>query len=260
MSFVCNITGKKFLLDENEKHRELGSRFGYNCRFRAICFVLTKNLFNEPCIMLDLPRNKNIKGIGMSDSGWASICEDKFNYVNTFYHKEPFLDIYNEEHVNKYQELDFIISSDVFEHIDTYPDIQIAFNNLNKMLKKNGFIVFSVPFTNGKHIEHYPLLYDYKILKDNGGEYYLYNKTIDGKKEIHENLCFHGGPGNVLEMRIFSRDSIKNYLEKAGFTDIIFYKITNEMNNYGIFWSRDNNNDNSLIISAKKKSTYEPIV
>jgi len=39
MSFICNITGKSFDLSDNEKHRELGSRFGFNCRFRAICYV-----------------------------------------------------------------------------------------------------------------------------------------------------------------------------------------------------------------------------
>lgn len=255
MNLVCNITGINFNLNDEEKDREMGSRFGFNCRFRAICYVFSKIFYGECKIMNDLKENKSLKGIGMSDSGWAKIFEQKFNYTNTYYHTSPYLDIYNDIHVNNYQELDFIISSDVFEHIDPYPDIQIAFNNLNKMLKKNGFIIFSVPYTNGKHIEHFPLLYEYKILKGNDGEYYLYNKTIDGKKEIHENLCFHGGPGNVLEMRIFSRDSITNYLEKAGFTDIIFYNITDEMNNYGIFWSKDNNDANSncsLIISAKK--------
>lgn len=115
--------------------------------------------------------------------------------------------------------------------------------------------MFSVPFANKKHIEHYPSLYDYKILKRDNNEYYLYNKTIDGKEETYENLCFHGGPGNVLEMRIYSRESITKYLELAGFTEIIFYNITDEMNKYGIFWSKNNDDEmsnSSLIITAKK--------
>lgn len=249
--YICNITGNKFILSDNEKTREGGNKFGYNCRFRAICYILTKLLFNQVKILYDLDINKNIKGIGMSDSGWANICEKKFNYINTFYHKQPYLDIYNTEHVKNYSELDFIISSDVFEHIDPNPGIQIAFDNLYKMLKKNGFIVFSVPFTDGEHIEHYPNLYKYNIIKENNN-YILYNMTKEGINERFENLCFHGGPGNVLEMRIFSKKSIISYLEKSGFTDIVFHNITDDMNNYGIFWSLNNDDNNSVIITARK--------
>jgi len=83
---------------------------------------------------------------------------------------------------------------------------------------------FSVPFTNDKHIEHFPNLYKYKINKNNN-EYVLYNTTIYNKEEVFYNLCFHGGPGNVLEMRVFSRKSIVSFLENSGFVDILFYKI-----------------------------------
>ncbi len=251
--FTCNITGKNFDLDDKEKDREGGGRFGYNIRFRAICYVLSKMLFNEIKILENLEEDKNIKGIGMSDSGWAQICEKKFNYINTFYHCEPYLDIYNDDHVNSYKNLDFIISSDVFEHINPNPGVQIAFNNLYKMLKPNGFIVFSVPFLLGDHIEHYPNLYDYQIKFENN-EYILYNTTQNGNTEIFKNLCFHGGPGNVLEMRIFSKESITKYLENAGFCDINFHEIDEDMNKYGIFWSVNNKDENckfSLIISAK---------
>ena len=58
-------------------------------------------LFGEVKILANLKQYKNIKGIGMSDSGWAMICTDKFNYTNTFYHMEPYLDIYNNEHWRK---------------------------------------------------------------------------------------------------------------------------------------------------------------
>jgi SAM-dependent methyltransferase len=247
--YICNITGNLFTLDESEKHREGGMVFGYNIRFRALCYVLSQMLFGELIILTEMDENKGIKGIGMSDSTWANIFESKFDYLNTYYHKQPYLDIYNDDHILKYNNLDFIISSEVFEHIDPYPDIQKAFNNLYNMLKSGGFIVFSVPYNkNKKHIEHFPSLYDYKIVKINE-KYILYNRTNKGKVEYFDNLCFHGGPGNVLEMRVFSKRSITNYLEKAGFVDIIFYNITDDMKKYGIFWE----NENSLIISAKKK-------
>ncbi len=208
--FICNITGKTFNLNNNEKHRELGVRFGYNNRFRAICYVFCKLFYGECKILSNLETNKNLKGIGMSDSAWANILEKKFDYTNTYYHKSPFLDIYNDNHVNNYSNLDFIISSDVFEHINPYPSVQIAFNNLYKMLKHGGFIIFSVPYTHEEHKEHYPNLYNYKIIKNKKGKYVLKNKTIDNKTEKFKNLVFHGGPGSVLEMRVFSKKSIKN--------------------------------------------------
>lgn len=252
MSFLCNITGNRFDLEEHEKDRELGNRFGYNCRFRAICYVLCKVLYGDCKLLNALVPDKTIKGIGMSDSGWATILKEKFDYTNTFYHTSPHLDIYNDEHVNTYTGLDFIISSDVFEHIDPYPSIQSAFSNLYKMLKPGGSLVFSVPFTHDEHKEHFPNLYSYKIHKTDNGEYVLHNTTIDHKTEVFGDLCFHGGPGNVLEMRIFSKKSVTDFLENSGFVDIVFYEITEDMKKYGIFWSKDDTNDCSLIISAKK--------
>jgi hypothetical protein len=120
------------------------------------------------------------------------------------------------------------------------------------MLKCGGYIIFSVPYTHDEHKEHYKNLYDYKIEKNDNNEYVLHNMTIDGKIETFNNLCFHGGPGNVLEMRVFSKKSIISFFEKSGFTDIVFYEINDNMNKYGIFWSKDNMNNRSLIVSAKK--------
>lgn len=194
-----------------KKHREGGSRFGFNCRFRAMCYVFCKIFYGECKIMCNLEKNKNLKGIGMSDSGWAKLFEDKFNYKNTYYHTSPYLDIYDNEHVKNYSDLDFIISSDVFEHIYPFPSIQIAFDNLFRMLKCGGFIIFSVPFTYDEHKEHYPNLYNHKIEMNKDGEYILHNITIDNKIEIFNNLCFHGGPGNTLEMRLFSK-KINNFI------------------------------------------------
>ncbi len=162
------------------------------------------------------------------------------------------MDIYNENHVNNYTNLDFIISSDVFEHINPYPSVQIAFNNLYKILKPGGFIIFSVPYTHEEHKEHYPNLYNYKIIKNKKGKYVLKNKTIDNKIEKFKKLFFHGGPGSVLEMRVFSKKSIISFFEKSGFTDIIFYDINEDMKKYGIFWSDNDSYNSSLIISAKK--------
>jgi len=259
--YICNLTGKQFTIEDNEKHREGASVFGLNSRLRAFIYVLSKVIkCNE--ILYNVEQNKNISGIGMSDApNLASELFNKFNYINTFYHTEPFLDIYNEQHVSKYNNLDFIISSDVFEHISPYPNIQYAFNNLFKMLKIGGHIIFSVPFIYDNYYEHFPSLYDYSIEFDNlKNKYYIKNKTIDGKDEILDkcktpsgeitDLCFHGGPGSTLEMRVFSKEILIKHFKDAGFKEITFYdpnEIT-DMNKYGIFWE----NKCSLVCSAKK--------
>jgi SAM-dependent methyltransferase len=249
MTFICNITGKHFDLNNNELiHREGCCSFGYNSRFRAICYVFTKLFYGKCKILCDLEKNKKLKGIGMSDAGWSDILAEKFDYQNTYYHTFPYLDIYNEEHVKNYNDLDFIVSSDVFEHINVYPGLNYAFDNLYRMLKPGGILIFSVPYTHESHKEHYPNLYDYEIKIDNN-LMVLHNKTINGTFEVFNKLTFHGGPGNVLEMRVFSKQSIIDYLTDSGFTEITFHEIDKDMNRYGIFWGDEKY---ALIITAKK--------
>jgi hypothetical protein len=84
-----------------------------------------------------------------------------------------------------------------------------------------------------------------------GDNYPLYFNSLDEVPRKNKR-----GPGNVLEMRVFSKKSIISFLEKSGFIDIIFYDITEDMNKYGIFWSKYGVNDCSLIISAKKPAFY----
>jgi hypothetical protein len=245
--YTCNITEKKFDLKEEDKNREGGNAFGYNCRFRAICYLLSKMLYNDIKILTRVPINKKIKGIGMSDSSWAEICKEKYDYVNTHNHAEPKLDIYEDTDVNKYTNLDFIICSDIFQFISPYPNLQQAFNNLYKMLKIGGVIIFSVPFHYLKYQEYYPNLYDYKVI-EREDEKVLINTTIDKQIEYFENLKFHGKNGTKLEKRTFSKSSLIKYFCDAGFIDIEFHKPDEDMNKYGIFWE----NNCSLIITAKK--------
>lgn len=55
--------------------------------------------------------------------------------------------------------------------------------------------------------EHFPELFEYKIVTKKGNKV-LINKTRQGKEQIFENLRFHSGPGETLEMRVFSRSSL----------------------------------------------------
>lgn len=244
--YNCNITGKYFTLDNQDMGREKCYKFGFTSRDRALVYCLMHRL-GINCSSLNYFTNKDITGIGMSDShNLSKILSQSFSYTNTFFHQSPYLDIYNTSHVSQYSNLDFIICSEVFEHLSPYPGLSIAFQNLYTMLKKNtGTLVFSVPYNLKEHKEHFPTLYNYHIALQND-QYILNNVTDNGQIEQFKNLCFHGGPGETLEMRQFSKNSITEYLTGAGFNNIIFHNITEDMQRFGIFWELPI----SLIITA----------
>ncbi|WP_238924071.1 class I SAM-dependent methyltransferase [Achromobacter ruhlandii] len=188
--------------------------------------ILTAELFGKSMPIDDIsPVRPDIVGIGMSCwEVYANRLAHKIKYINTYYHQEPFLDITNigEKWIHQ---LDFIVSTDVFEHVA--PPISTAFENARRLLKRNGVFIISVPFDrpgepNTETKEWFPNLYDWK-LEEVDGNWILHNTTRDGKQERFDNLCFHGGPGTTLEMRLFSEASLIRELIAAGFNDITIY-------------------------------------
>lgn len=102
---------------------------GSNLRFRSIVSVLTTRLFESSQVITEI-YNSSIRGLGMSDSSvYSSALSDSFDYTNSFYHQEPFLDITNAS-TSLYSQLQFVISSDVFEHISR--PVSVAFENARK--------------------------------------------------------------------------------------------------------------------------------
>jgi len=170
----------------------------------------------------DFPQRPDIIGFGLSDwLGYAPRLAQKLNYTNTFYHQEPFLDIVSPP--SSFLGLaDFLISTDVFEHVP--PSVQRAFDGSFALLKPGGLLVLTVPFTDVvKTVEHFPDLEVFKVV-NLVGDYVLINKTAAGAISLYDNLVFHGGPGDTLEMRVFSRaDTIKN-LEASGFVDVVVHE------------------------------------
>jgi SAM-dependent methyltransferase len=128
------------------------------------------------------------------------------------------LDIKNTEDARQFGKLDFIISSDVLEHVEA--PVTTALQNLRAMLKPGGILILSVPYLEGyETIEHYPHLYDYSIAQV-GEKYLVLNMRRDGMLEVFENPVFHGGPGSVLELRIFGEGDLSAMLRYAGFGTI----------------------------------------
>jgi SAM-dependent methyltransferase len=220
LTFCCNICGADNSLFAREITRESGACrvCGGVMRFRSIVAALTQRLFGKIEVLDKIAPRHNIRGVGMSDNDvYADRFAEKFNYTNTYFHCEPLLDVMNltEQWVGVN---DFIISSDVLEHVA--PPVQRAFDNLHRMLKPGGVLIFSVPFSlYEKTQEHFPNLFDYTIREAQPGNWVLRNITQDGEIEEFQNLVFHGGPGTTLEMRIFCLDALVTHFIAAGFID-----------------------------------------
>lgn len=181
--------------------------------------ALTERLYGSCNTLSELRVCKEISGLGMSEwEGYANRLSELFEFTNTFYHQQPLLNIANTNSSSNYKNLDFVICSEVFEHID--PPISLGFANLSGLLKPGGILIFSVPYVRGAATqEHFPGLFQYKLL-ELGGEWILVNKTTSGEYNMHRHLLFHGGPGSVLELRIFDENDLVEALSASGFRDI----------------------------------------
>jgi SAM-dependent methyltransferase len=239
VAFLCNLCGCR---NRAPLHR-VQDREGQSCatchsslRMRSLMYALAVELFGSPRVLQAFPVDRTIRGLGMSDwEGYAGRLAEKLDYVNTFYHAEPRLDIANvaAERLGQY---DFLISSDVFEHIPP-ADLDRAFANSRKLLRAGGVFIFTVPFEKtGETREHFPRLHDFRIAEE-GGKRVLYNRTLDGEEERFDDLVFHGGEGLTLEMRMFTEPDLLQRLRAAGFSSAAVR--IDHAPQFGIMWPID---------------------
>lgn len=221
MNFTCNVCGTEITdcpIDIIDREVSSCSHCLSSVRFRSVVHLLSMALFQRSTPLPLFPSDPAIKGLGMSDwPGYAEPLAEKFNYTNTYFHQPPFLDIAAPV-VERALTCDFVISSEVFEHVT--PPVTRAFHHTFELLKPGGYLILTVPFTNAPaSAEHFPDLHDYRIIQF-GEDYVLVNRTKDGRYVPHDKLCFHGGPGTTLEMRVLCRNDVIKHLTDAGFTDI----------------------------------------
>lgn len=136
LCFRCNICGEHCQTALDRLGREEGSCKGCrSCsRMRALIRVLSTELFGENLLLEDFPARPDIRGVGMTDwNGYANTLTEKFTYQNTYYDQEPRLDISAVKIPVHLLANDFVISSEVFEHV--VPPVSRAFENVAKMLK-----------------------------------------------------------------------------------------------------------------------------
>ena len=236
LRFRCNLCGRDAIAPKNRFSREEKScKCGSTVRQRALMHVLSMELFGESLPLADFPRRPDIVGVDMSGATtYSNRLAGKLGYINTFLHKAPRLDITDPDH-EWFGKCDFVISSDVFEHVP--PPVDVAFSNVHKLLKPGGLFLLTVPYAkHGSTVEHFPELHEYQI-QDRNGNRRLINTTRDGRNQLFENLIFHGGEGETLEMRVFSESGVLNELHSAGFENIRTHGTPRQ--EFGILWQQD---------------------
>lgn len=222
MDFTCNVCG-----NHNTGVEDFG-REVQNCaeclstvRIRALVYAISEELFGTALPLRDFPVLKGLRSLGMTDSdSYAKKLGEKFDYKNTFFDREPKLDITRIDGLEE-NAFDLLISSEVFEHVR--PPLEKALENAFRLLRPNGVLVLTIPFTlETESREHYPQLADAGLAQLRSGPV-LVNRTGEGKLQVFEDLVFHGGPGSTLEMRVLNQAALRSALLAAGFADVQFY-------------------------------------
>ncbi len=240
VDFVCNVCGRDNqqvpLVHVQNREFQSCRHCRSSLRMRSLVYRLSMELFGKALSLPEFPIDKAVTGIGMSDwEGYAQALAKCFAYTNTFYHQTPKLDITNipEELTAR---ADFLISSDVFEHIPGFA-LDRAFANTRRLLRDGGCLLLTVPFVKtGDTQEHFPRLQDFRIIST-GDRRFLYNRTAEGDEEIFDNLVFHGGDGATLEMRMFPQPDLLRRLSSAGFRSVEV--CVDHVPEFGILWPMD---------------------
>lgn len=233
--FQCNVCGvySQFRLDRLERETDSCAVCHSTPRVRGIVDILARHLVGQSIPLPQFPEHMPLRGIGLTDSdNYASRLSEKFEYQNTYLHQEPQFDIIAPLRSDCLGAYDFVIASEVFEHVP--PPVERAFANAGRLLKPGGLFVLTVPYgLQDKTVEHFPDLNDYTI-EEVAGTHVLTNRTRQGALQRYDQLIFHGGPGSTLQMRIFSETDLAQHLQDAGFSEVTFYREA--VLRFGITW------------------------
>jgi len=189
-------------------------RCGSTWRARAMVLGVLQSLGHLNTTLSDVQEDWSIRGLGTSDDiKIAKKLGNKFDYVNTYYHKGPKLDLTDVDPQWR-ENARFVICSDVLEHIP--PPTNIALEGLYSLVALGGAAIVSIPYGNTETSnEFYPNLDRYEI-QDNQ---VVWHDTM-GQRHVDTNPEFHGGAGQTLSFRVWSLSRFEEALLSVGFSRV----------------------------------------
>lgn len=198
VTFVCNVCGERGVFQQaHYENPELASceKCRSNVRFRWIVHALSLKLFGRSIPLAEFPSRKSIKGIGLTDpEAIGEVLAERFTYCNTHLTTGLRLDIRHDP--SPLGELDFLIASEVFEHVE--PPVEQAFANAARILKPGGVLLLTVPWVwDGDARTAIPELYDWRLERE-GNCFAILNRTPEGREERFRDMAFDRSPGPSL--------------------------------------------------------------
>jgi SAM-dependent methyltransferase len=222
--FTCNVCSARNPLLSRPFQREEPScsGCGSSVRVRGLLYALSKELLGAGLVLDDFPRVRSIAGLGLSDASFYSErLREKLDYRNTFYDREPRLDLLNPGagDIGRY---DFVLASEVFEHVPA--PAERAFSSAMQLLKPNGVLIFTVPYSlDPSTVEHFPAIGQFG-LAEVGGRTVLVNRSPEGKLDATDDVRFHVGcAGPAPEFREFSEAGLRATVDAAGLSEFRIY-------------------------------------
>lgn len=217
--FKCCICGHNQTIARFSQHREMADCAGCGSgpRSRALIYAVLKTIYGDATTDLrSQDARKHIRGIGMSDGEQlSSLLSEKLDYQNTLFHADPFLDVCDKASTVRYSDLSFVICSEVLEHTRQTP-VEIL-PNIRQMLLPGGVLILTTPTVHMPNtIEWYGGAETVAVEKS-GESFVVRWRNRRGVEYVDTNPSFHGGPGETLEMRVFSHSELISAGERSGF-------------------------------------------
>ena len=212
--FTCVVCGRMSRAGVPGRESMQCARCGATWRARAMVLGVLQSLGHSNTTLSDVQEDWSIRGLGTSDDiKIAKKLGNKFDYVNTYYHKGPKLDLTDVDPQWR-ETARFIICSDVLEHIP--PPTNIALEGLYSLVAPGGAAIVSIPYATAEtSYEFYPNLDRYEI-QDNQ---VVWHDTM-GQRHVDTNPEFHGGAGQTLSFRVWSLSRFEEALLSVGFSRI----------------------------------------
>ena len=212
--FTCVVCGRMSRAGVPGRESMQCDRCGATWRARAMVLGVLQSLGHSNTTLSDVQEDWSIRGLGTSDDiKIAKKLGNKFDYVNTYYHKGPKLDLTDVDPQWR-ETARFIICSDVLEHIP--PPTNIALEGLYSLVAPGGAAIVSIPYSTAETSnEFYPNLDRYEI-QDNQ---VVWHDTM-GQRHVDTNPEFHGGAGQTLSFRVWSLSRFEEALLSVGFSRI----------------------------------------